>query len=503
MSQDNPGVLHDATNSWNGYNHQGKIALYYAVKKIKALLEAAADRAAGLAALQTHFLEVEYTEDFSIGTIGANGELCYQTIHQVKDRKDTALSKYTSAIQGLAVNMVRHPEVEAAYLHVTRCLSTVPRDKPFAESVEEMIQKTDWIDDQESKAQKEADEAKKQADLAWLKEVRTKLPLIWQDQEQLEKIRKYPYEMPGGESRDYCPEDEARDYVCRSLREFYGMHDPDRDYKQGDEFISRSYQYSLEKLNEHVVYRSKHYSDKNVRRQLTLWELYQWLVSPEIEQMGEDYYLYHIKEGYFGYLDEFCAGCGRERCRTCRVSTFKGRFRCMKPQELRDFVHLTNPNVPGAIAIEQYHKYLQRNGIRDPFWSGLRRITQEPQDLQQGNVVQYLGTDNRTYILTTLMTDQSTEEDDDDEFAQKEKEKEEKTICTEIYRNQNESELDLSGKCLLSRNIEVESVQERALTINPSDICGDKNNIIASRRISILKVKDFRKRYMREAHEES
>ena len=494
MSQDNPGVLHDATNSWNGYNHQGKIALYYAVKKIKALLEAAADRAAGLAALQTHFLEVEYTEDFSIGTIGANGELCYQTIHQVKDRKDTALSKYTSAIQGLAVNMVRHPEVEAAYLHVTRCLSTVPRDKPFAESVGEMIQKTDWIDDQESKAQKEADEAKKQADLAWLKEVRAKLPLIWQDQEQLEKIRKYPYEMPGGESRNYCPEDEARDYVCRSLREFYGMHDPDRDYKQGDEFISRSYQYSLEKLNEHVVYRSKHYSDKDVRRQLTLWELYQWLVSPEIEQMGEDYYLYHIKEGYLGYLNDFCRYCKEneeDHCGDCRVPCFRGRLRSMKPDAMKSFVCQTNPDVPNQIREENNHRFLQDERIEDPFWLGLRDIERTLEESPNCNTAKYIGADNRTYLLTTLAKRRRAGKN------------EVNRICTEIYRNQIEGNLRLEGDCLISRDIDVESVQECALTINPSDIFGDSNNITASRRISIVPVEQFMTKHMREAHEES
>lgn len=39
MSKTEPGIMFDATNSWNGYNHQGKIALWYAIKKICELID--------------------------------------------------------------------------------------------------------------------------------------------------------------------------------------------------------------------------------------------------------------------------------------------------------------------------------------------------------------------------------------------------------------------------------------------------------------------------------
>ena len=64
MSQANPGVLYDATNSWNGYNHQGKIALYYAVEEIIKLLEASRDEKDTEVKLQSTFLEIEWTKDF-------------------------------------------------------------------------------------------------------------------------------------------------------------------------------------------------------------------------------------------------------------------------------------------------------------------------------------------------------------------------------------------------------------------------------------------------------
>jgi hypothetical protein len=502
MSQDNPGILHDATNSWNGYNHQGKIALYFAVKKITELIQAGADQKTNQAVLATHFLEVEYTEDFSIGTIGAGGELRYQTIHQVKDRKDTTLNSYKSAIQGLAVNMVRHPEIEAAYLHTTKKVSD-EKDKAFEESVRDMIKDTSWIPEQKIKAEAKRDQKKRQEELDWLAKVENDLPGIWQDAQKLGKIQKYSYETEGKDPKYFCTKEEAREYLQKSLRGFYDKHDPDRDYKQSSEFIDKSYQYLLEQLNEHVVFRSKHYSDKKVQRHIPLSDLYSWLISDEIENMGEEYYLYQIKEGYLNYVEHFCSICVRSCCETCPTDNFMMWFRCMKPRELKDFFLQTNPNVPGSIDIGQYPKFLQESGIRNPFWEGLRRNTQKPEELQAHNDVRYLGKDSRTYILTTLTANIPDEEDDDDVFVQEEAEREVNMICTEIYKNQNELERDLGGKCLISKNIDVESVRERALTINPSDIFSDSRSIAVSTAISIVPGKIFRKKYMRKEQEEA
>ena len=39
MSVNNPGAIFDASCSWNGYNHQGKLALWFAVKEIERLYD--------------------------------------------------------------------------------------------------------------------------------------------------------------------------------------------------------------------------------------------------------------------------------------------------------------------------------------------------------------------------------------------------------------------------------------------------------------------------------
>ena len=39
MSTKQPGIIFDATNSWNGYNHQGKISIWYAISKMTNLYD--------------------------------------------------------------------------------------------------------------------------------------------------------------------------------------------------------------------------------------------------------------------------------------------------------------------------------------------------------------------------------------------------------------------------------------------------------------------------------
>ena len=67
MSAKNPGVYFDASCSWNGYNHQGKLAIWYALKKIAELYDSGKTEQENLSILETYFLEIEYLEDFSFG----------------------------------------------------------------------------------------------------------------------------------------------------------------------------------------------------------------------------------------------------------------------------------------------------------------------------------------------------------------------------------------------------------------------------------------------------
>ena len=154
-----------------------------------------------------------------------------------------------------------------------------------------------------------------------------------------------------------------------------------------------------------MVFRSKHYSDKNLKRHIPLSEVYGWLISDKIENMGEDYHLYHIKGGYLGYLNAYCERCideAEDHCKECQVPRFKEKLRSMKPDAMRSFVCQTNPDVPNWISEGNNHKFLQDERIEDPFWLGLRDIERTLEESPNCNTAKYIGADNRTYLLTTL-----------------------------------------------------------------------------------------------------
>ena len=122
MSVNNPGVIYDATNSWNGYNHQGKISLWYAISEITKLYDPTITIDQNKAILNNYFLEIEYMEDFSIGKT-ENGTDSYISVHQVKNRVDTNINEYESALLGLLSHLAEYPDMELAVLHTTTAIN--------------------------------------------------------------------------------------------------------------------------------------------------------------------------------------------------------------------------------------------------------------------------------------------------------------------------------------------------------------------------------------------
>lgn len=63
MSKENPGVIFDASNSWNGYNHQGKLAILFAIKQILDIYDSTLSIDANKRVLEEYFMEIEYVEE--------------------------------------------------------------------------------------------------------------------------------------------------------------------------------------------------------------------------------------------------------------------------------------------------------------------------------------------------------------------------------------------------------------------------------------------------------
>ena len=118
MSKENPGVIFDASNSWNGYNHQGKLAILFAIKQILEIYDNTLSVGDNRMVLDEYFIEIEYLEDFSIGR-HTNGKDEYYYVHQVKNHATKNAADYDSALLGLAYHVESMPTLKNAFLHAT------------------------------------------------------------------------------------------------------------------------------------------------------------------------------------------------------------------------------------------------------------------------------------------------------------------------------------------------------------------------------------------------
>lgn len=101
----------DASPSWNGYNHQGKVGLLVVLDMIKK-------KKISEEAMKEYELELEWLEDFSIKR---NSE--YISIHQVKTYDSSAPSDFKEAIWVLLAKLLEIDTIENAYLHTIKDMS--------------------------------------------------------------------------------------------------------------------------------------------------------------------------------------------------------------------------------------------------------------------------------------------------------------------------------------------------------------------------------------------
>ena len=126
--------MHDASPTWSGFLYQGQIAVYLALKEICELRDSGKEAEIG-----QYYIEMEKSEDIAIYYEDVIGKQ-YLSIHQVKNQRDTNLSKYKEPLIQLMLergfwkkNNYGDPE---AYLHVSRKIVLNDEDS-FAKKIEE------------------------------------------------------------------------------------------------------------------------------------------------------------------------------------------------------------------------------------------------------------------------------------------------------------------------------------------------------------------------------
>ena len=517
MSIKNPGVYYDASCSWNGYNHQGKLAIWYALKKISELYDTAKSEQENLSLLGNYFLEIEHLEDFSFGKYLPDKKVEYLSVHQVKNHEKTSPSNYDSALLGLAYHVSEKTNLQKEYLHTKRKINF--NQQTFFEYLKNLIsnpQNLQTVLDKIGVVRGNEKEVEKVLKNKKDKDFKQKLTEAYAESigenyvklsqsnidaalvaletkiqnqieaskgmtdEQLMKIKEYSYKINGVE-QTYCEVDQIETLLKQQIKVLTETLPSMKAYWSTADYIDKRYLFLLGKLDQHIVERNLNfplYKSEEKERKILLKDIYQWATDPIIDKLPEEFFLYHIKEAFFNVVSRYCNSgrCKRkDLCDECLVHMCINKVGCMSFAEMKTFLHLTNPTVSGEMSMRTYGQYTSENGLKNPFIKGLSII---PINFENDRVaIVYKDNQTRDHVLTTILSDDNAEDTPD--------------ICIDILKNRNLYELMMDCDYFISRDVKTSSIQKEAIKCGYKYEEKDKDHIARFKNVGIEELSDF------------
>lgn len=514
MSVKKPGVIYDATNSWNGYNHQGKISLWYAISEITKLYDTALSEDENKTKLDSYFLEIEHMEDFSIGKI-ENGVPSYISVHQVKNRDEKLINKYESAILGLLAHLFEYPNIESAILHTTENISLFRNT--LLEHIKNFTQNPQYLVDAETKinnnrsnpnfrkgltSQKKGRPTTEKVNLEnalakkyskptkltdsnldeafdlYLQDINAeKAKLLSLSENQLKKVSICAYSI-NDITTNYCSVDRVVHLLKYAIKGFYQKIYPG-GYKVGEKFVEKSYLWMLGKLDNHIIDRDLNYDryeTDELDRRIKFSLIFEWLISSDIDKLDSWYYLHLIKESMFRKLERYCKVCSERdiKCYSCNITECKNKLGCLPFENFKNFIYVTNPTVSGIFDIKSYPEYLS-DGIINPFAKGLRDIPKSFDSKR--NAVSYKDGKNIQCVLTTIVGKGF----DNDKAI----------VSSDILMNSNIYDLLMDYDCLISKDINIPSIMDEEILQSPHFDPREAEHIAHCKDVKVIPLKDF------------
>lgn len=474
----------DATNSWSGYNYQGKIALFVVLKKINELISMGK-----MDEIEKYSVELEWLEDFSILYKGDDG-VQYKTIHQVKAKDKHNITDYEDALVKLYYKIVNYKTIEYAYLHVCKPINYIedewndnvkglvlncrqikalqdriisykssPMKKEEVEKIYTPRRKSDI-----NKLVKEYNEkyfANKKITISNVDEILDKILSDLQLQiemsqkdvkdEDIRKIELYSY--PSGDV--YCKLDEINDLIKAEIVNYW-RNTRAEEWKCADQGFCEMIFLCLQGLiDKHITQRHIQYS-RITERRIGFELITEVLDSDDSVKRCEEYYLYNIKNKLLmmcGEYHEYCMDewdSDEERevfCKKCEVSAFYEYISKMSEDKIRDLIHTINPNVLKKIDEMNWAEYCIMDRYKNPFFKGLRDIKSTFE--KDRDYISYVGKDRKLNLLTTVGNNDGSK-------------KALMRACGEIVANSDLYEILMDVNCLISRDLETDSIYDGA-----------------------------------------
>ncbi|ALC84841.1 hypothetical protein AM499_02690 [Bacillus sp. FJAT-22090] len=275
----------DASPSWNGFNHQGRIGVLVVLTMINNLK-------LSLNACNSYELELEWLEDFSI-----KKDNDYIAIHQVKTYNKTAPSEYKEAIWLLLAKVTDFPNIKKCYLHSTSKISNL---KDLETRLYEYKPPKKETKRSENEEDNEKDKNKKEDNKKYWtpRQCHDYVKSTGKYKEVFAKFEVYKYE----DDCQHCNMDEVEDKIKNQLSIFY------KDNIKTPEHLNRAYLHLLGLVDKHI--RDRHINvqagHKSEKATINFQKIYEIIIA-NYELPSKEYITYQLRERFTKLTNEYFA----------------------------------------------------------------------------------------------------------------------------------------------------------------------------------------------------
>lgn len=491
MAAIKPDEPFDASCSWSGYNHQGHLAIYFAIMHILELYSNAKQQSITLedfvTGLKIHFIELEYLEDFAIGEVNNyTNEIVYHSIHQVKNLKEKYnLQDYGSALEGLVSKVALYPTIKEAYLHTTtkvNCtdselrkylydiISQPKASQAYLDKIQNTLDDPDLIS--ELLVTKRGNPGKLKSDLKRINkgkmpnennirsilqslknEVEGQIQLVkGLDRQRVTCVSIYDKYVINGNLQSYCEVDSVQELIENEIEKSiieFGLNPA----WISPRYKNARYCYLLGKLHEHIIDRNinyQRYQETNTKeRKISFDTFYDWLTTDKFDTADEYFFAYKLSEVLLNSKEEFCKYCqnnGGSNCESCTINPAIDKIMQFSFEEMKEFHITTAPADELKLQALSLGDGMNKDRLVDHFYHVIKETSLdfEPDEIP----VIYMNSDKTRYVLTTL---QKRSYGDN-----------EVTLCTSIIQNScNDTflyKILMENNYFISNNFECESI---------------------------------------------
>ncbi|WP_027340825.1 ABC-three component system protein [Halonatronum saccharophilum] len=481
--------FHDATPTWNGFNYQGKVAIYILLRELNN---------DDIDSYNNYFLELEWLEDFSIKKRDT-----YISIHQVKAYNKSNFSKYKDAIFNLIKKVIDYNLEIKAYIHSWKNIDDWNEENikdKFNKGIESLIEKLETYISNKNKLKKFINKFINKKQMTDIEKIlkdeiinysnKTEIINMKEDNnfEQIKEIIKKAINIIERKKISLYKKITKGDnfkVVMNNLKsEFHEIEDINNSIKkeieiyykkQGEDHkinafnIERVFENFLGKIDEHIIQRHKNFQ-QDEKLVIPFLEIKN-ILEEDLEQPSKKYFLYHLKNVFNDTRNKYCNFyCQRVKvqgdCNNCILKLLIKKINSLDYYQFELLCKNISPDVNAEVIDMKVYKILMsEDGLLQSFLTCFERISLEYLWDKHKPIYHYeSNTGIDTYLPTTLRSKGSEE-----------------LVITQIFTNPHFLEELYEVDNMISNDININSLIEEYAKIKNTQIFLKKEQGIGSK----------------------